>query len=60
MEVIMLIKLILKQATSLRHRRQTALALSDLNDQQLKDIGLSRYDVRSSRHPFWSRTGEWS
>lgn len=56
----MLIKLILKQATSLRHRRQTALALSDLNDQQLKDIGLSRYDVRSSRHPFWSRTGEWS
>jgi uncharacterized protein YjiS (DUF1127 family) len=34
-----------------RRRRRTALALAALGERELKDLGISRYDVEPSLYP---------
>ncbi len=39
---------------ALLERRRSRLALAEMTDEQLKDIGISRYDAHQEAHrPFW-------
>lgn len=43
-----------RQLAVLRERRRSRLALFDLNDQQLEDIGISRAEaLKEAGRPFW-------
>ena len=40
---------------ALLERRRSRFALSEMTDEQLKDIGISRYDAHREAHrPFWN------
>lgn len=49
-----LVALIVAWSNHMLERRKTRLALYEMNDDQLKDIGISRSDAyREANRPFW-------